>query len=334
MTSGSGQPFGGKTPFDNGSAVSDKGAVQLSKAPVVSADTQADSDIRPQPQNDADIDRDASGSSDVVAGGAADHGQTKPGAAPDGSAQPGAVPAGTLQSGTLQSADAGQSAAAQSAAAQPGATPADAKAASAQAGPAVAPMTGQQEQAAFRSAADQIREAVRNDPALAALAPQLAIDDTPEGLRIQLLDEEKKSMFPFGSSVPNDRARLLLLKIAPVLAHLTEEISITGHTDAAPFRGVDKSNWELSTERANATRRVLVDAGLGDQRYRSVTGDADRDPLLPGDPLAAANRRIAIVVLRSVHARGRVPAAVSPARPLPAAPAKSPARAAATRSTL
>jgi chemotaxis protein MotB len=62
------------------------------------------------------------------------------------------------------------------------------------------------------------------------------------------------------------------------------------------------SNWELSSERANATRRLLVDAGLQDARFRSVTGNADRDLLIPADPLAAANRRIAILVLRNFRA--------------------------------
>jgi len=106
-------------------------------------------------------------------------------------------------------------------------------------------------------------------------------------------------MFDSGSSVLLDRAHALLLKVAPVLAKLSEGIAISGHTDAAPYRGGDKSNWELSTERANATRRLLVEAGLQDSRFRSVSGNADRDPLLPADPFAAANRRIAIVVLRS-----------------------------------
>jgi chemotaxis protein MotB len=150
-------------------------------------------------------------------------------------------------------------------------------------------------------AANEIREAVRADPTLADLARQLAIDQTPEGLRIQLLDEDRNPMFATGSASPNDRARLLLQKVVPALMRLPESISLAGHTDAAPYRGGDRTNWELSTERANATRRLLVDAGLPEARIRSVTGNADRDPLLPADPLAAANRRIAIVVLRGTQ---------------------------------
>jgi chemotaxis protein MotB len=88
-----------------------------------------------------------------------------------------------------------------------------------------------------------------------------------------------------------------------VLAKLTGQIAISGHTDAAPFAGTGRSNWELSTERANATRRLLVESGMAETRIKRVTGNADRDLLLPNDPLAAANRRISIVVLRAAPSR-------------------------------
>jgi chemotaxis protein MotB len=177
-----------------------------------------------------------------------------------------------------------------------------------------------QEKAEFNQAAQQIRDAVRGDPALADLARQLAIDITPQGLRIQILDEDHQPMFPLGSAVPNDRAKLLLQKVTPVLARLSQDISIAGHTDSAPFPGPDRTNWELSTERANATRRLLVEGGLPDSRIRSVTGNADRDPLLPADPLAAANRRIAIVVLRSARPAEAAPEPSSTAGGTAAAP--------------
>ena len=157
---------------------------------------------------------------------------------------------------------------------------------------------GKRERQAFEQAAEQIREAVRNDPALAEVAKQLAIDITAEGLRIQLLDEERRPMFPSGSALMADRTRALLAKVAPVLLRLPEQIAIDGHTDAAAYRGTDRSNWELSAERANATRRILSELGLADDRFRSVTGHADRDPMVKTDPMAAANRRIAILVLR------------------------------------
>jgi chemotaxis protein MotB len=160
----------------------------------------------------------------------------------------------------------------------------------------------------MEQAAQQIREAVRADPALADVAKQLSIDMTPEGLRVQILDEDRQPMFATGSAVANDRARLLLQKVAPVLMTLKEDITIAGHTDAAPYKGGDRTNWELSADRANGTRRLLVEAGLPPARIRSVTGNADRDLLLPGDPLAAANRRIAILVLRTPPASAAAPA--------------------------
>ncbi len=94
-----------------------------------------------------------------------------------------------------------------------------------------------QEKAAFEKAADEIRDAVRNDPELAALAKQLAIDMTPEGLRIQIMDEVKLPMFATGSADPNERARDLLRKVAPFLQKLPEAISIAGYTDATPYAG-------------------------------------------------------------------------------------------------
>ena len=149
---------------------------------------------------------------------------------------------------------------------------------------------------------------MQGDPALAGLADHLSVDITPEGLRIQLLDTQNQPMFAFGSALPNEAARLLLDKIGPVLRRLPEQVSIAGHTDAAPYPGRTMTNWELSIDRANAARRMLLAAGLPEQRLRDVVGHADHDLLLPADPLAAANRRIAIMVLRGTSAPTAPPA--------------------------
>ncbi len=197
--------------------------------------------------------------------------------------------------------------------------------------PPQVPVSGQQaagaaQRQAFESAAEQIKAAVKADAGLGELGHQLAIDITPEGLRIQIMDEDRLPMFANGSTQPNERARLLLQKVAPVLARLPESISIYGHTDAAPYKSTDRGNWELSAERANATRRLLVDGGLAENRLRGVTGLADREPLLPADPFAAANRRIAIIVHRQApepKPRGEK-AAVPSAAPASVAPVQSP----------
>jgi chemotaxis protein MotB len=150
-------------------------------------------------------------------------------------------------------------------------------------------------------AAEEIRQAVRGDPALASLGRQLLIEEVPEGLRIQLVDAEGQPVFQTGQAAPNDRGRALLGRVATVLSRLAHPIEVTGHTDAAPFRGgIGRSNWDLSAERANATRRLLIDGGVGDGRMRSVAGRADRDLLVPNNPLDAANRRVAVLMLLPV----------------------------------
>ena len=127
----------------------------------------------------------------------------------------------------------------------------------------------------------------------------MLVEQTPEGLRIQLVDAERQPMFALGGAAPNDRARALLARVAQAAARLPNPIAISGHTDSTPFRGGgERSNWDLSAERANTTRRLLLEGGLPEGRIRSVTGNADRDPLLPDQPTAAANRRVSITLLR------------------------------------
>ncbi|MGG5822517.1 flagellar motor protein MotB [Falsiroseomonas sp. HW251] len=181
------------------------------------------------------------------------------------------------------------------------------------------------EREAFERAAEDIRRAIAQDPALADLGRQLLIEQAPEGLRIQLLDADRQPMFALGGAAPNDRARALIARVAQVAARLPNPVAITGHTDATPFRGgAERSNWDLSAERANATRRLLTEAGVPEARIRSVSGMAERDPLLADQPGAAANRRVAITLIREApdtpEPRGRDTAAVRPAAPVRASP--------------
>ncbi|MBV9539400.1 MAG: OmpA family protein [Acidisphaera sp.] len=312
-TSGSGMPFGGHTPFDDGTLTSDRGAQTIrpgkATAMVAPEDPAADSsDARVTPRQLDDDGDPATAQLARPTGGLETSGGGRAEAGPARDAVGLATPArASTEAGSLQRQAAAGGPVTQTIDAelpQPAAEPKPAEPAR--------PDRAAQEEAALERTAAEIRAAVRNDPALASLARQLAIDITPEGLRIQILDEDKQPMFSSGSSVPNERARSLLQKIAPVLAKLPEPISVTGHTDAEPYHGGGKSNWDLSTERANETRRQLTDAGVADTRFRSVTGVADRDPLLPADPLAAANRRIAITVLRNREPAGTPP---PPARP-------------------
>jgi chemotaxis protein MotB len=250
--SGTGQPLGGKSVFEDGPAVSDRGTVSVMNEHAAPVDVEDDG-------------------SDTVAtkvihaeGQAADRGGA-------GAEQAGALKAQATH-GHLGGADQATLA---------------------------AEAARRQEQAKLVDAARQMQRAIAADPALAPLARQLSIDLTPDGLRVQIHDEDGQPMFAQGSAAPNDHTRALLAKLTPILKTLKEPISLAGYTDAAAYAGAGMTNWDLSAERANATRRLLTEAGLPDARIRDVTGHADRDLLRPDTPLAAANRRVTITLLRS-----------------------------------
>lgn len=150
----------------------------------------------------------------------------------------------------------------------------------------------------FASAAQSLRQALQDMPELAELSKQLLIDQTPEGLRIQLVDQEGRSMFQEGKVMPNDRARILLRAIAKVVNQLPNRVSISGHTSASPAGRQSEGDWQLSSGRADAARQILQGAGVVSDRVYQVAGKANSDPLYPDDPTLAGNRRIAIVLLR------------------------------------
>ena len=154
------------------------------------------------------------------------------------------------------------------------------------------------EAADFASAAASLRQAMQDMPELAELSRHLIIDQTPEGLRIQLVDQEGRSMFAENSARPNDRARVLLRAISRVINQLPNRITVSGHTSATGTRASAPSDWGLSSARADASREILEAAGVDDDRVYQVSGKAGSDPLYPDDPTLAGNRRIAIVLLR------------------------------------
>jgi chemotaxis protein MotB len=184
---------------------------------------------------------------------------------------------------------------------------------------------GEREQKAFKEAEQALHQAIDDVPELADLKRHLIVDMTPEGLRIQIVDQQNQSMFPTGSSQMTDRTKLLLQKIAQVVNKLPNKVSITGHTDATPYRTeTGYGNWELSSDRANASRRALLDSGLKTERITQVVGKAEQDPLFPKDVFNASNRRISIVLLRDAppvasNSGGASPAA-APASTAPILP--------------
>lgn len=183
------------------------------------------------------------------------------------------------------------------------------------------------EQQQFEDVKQKIEQQIQQDPGLADLKNNIDIQQTPEGLLIQLLDKEKVSMFPTGSASMNERSRQLLSLVAHVVAPLDNKLSISGHTDGTPYRGrADYSNWELSTDRANAARRALVNAGVNGDRIDNISGRADTDPKIKDNPLSPENRRISIVLLRDkpVGATGLNTPAPAQAAPAPVGPSAPP----------
>jgi chemotaxis protein MotB len=154
------------------------------------------------------------------------------------------------------------------------------------------------EEEGFKKAEETLKQAIMSSPELQAYANQIVIDRTPEGLRIQIIDRDKFSMFPSGGAVPYERGVDLLTLVGKVIARLPNKISVTGHTDGTPFTaGSGRDNWSLSTERANVSREYLVKAGVDENQIARVSGLADRDPYA-ADPKDPRNRRISIVLLR------------------------------------
>jgi chemotaxis protein MotB len=154
------------------------------------------------------------------------------------------------------------------------------------------------EEAAFASAAQSLRQALQDMPELAELSKNIIVDQTPEGLRIQLVDQEGRSLFDQGQTQPNARAKLLLRAVTKVINQLPNRITVSGHTSASLNGAKADSDWALSSARADASRRVLQSAGVDADRVYQVSGKANSEPLYPDDPTLPGNRRIAIVLLR------------------------------------
>lgn len=154
------------------------------------------------------------------------------------------------------------------------------------------------ENAEFERAEQSIRQAIQDMPDLAELSKHVLMEVTPEGLRIQLVDQEGRSMFEAGGAQLNARAKKLLSAVANVAADLPNRLSIAGHTDGSPPSARGTTNWELSSDRANAARRVIQAAGVGQDRIYQVAGKADSEPLFPDDPTLPGNRRISVTLLR------------------------------------
>ena len=146
---------------------------------------------------------------------------------------------------------------------------------------------------------EKIASVIAMNPKLAEFKSQIKIEITPDGLQIQIVDDQKRPMFDSGSALVKPYMRDILKEVGSALGSVENKISIAGHTDATPYGNGDRgySNWELSADRANATRRELVGAGMPDAQLVRVVGVAASDPFEKNDPRAPTNRRITVTVL-------------------------------------
>jgi chemotaxis protein MotB len=179
----------------------------------------------------------------------------------------------------------------------------------------------------------KISTLIQNNPKLSEYGSQIQLEKTADGLHIQIVDQQNRPMFDTGSALVKPYMRDILREIGTALGDVENRIALAGHTDATPYGSGERgySNWELSADRANASRRELMAGGLPDDKLRRVEGLASSRLLRPETPTDPINRRISIVVMtREAEERmlqGTSPAvpAVAPApAPAPAAPAPTP----------
>jgi len=145
----------------------------------------------------------------------------------------------------------------------------------------------------------RIESVIENSPVLKTFRPQLLIDMTTEGLRIQIIDSQNRPMFATGRADVQPYMRDILRELGPILNEIPNRISISGHTDASQYARGEKaySNWELSADRANASRQELVAGGMLENKVARIMGLSSSVSLVKDDPYAAVNRRISLVIL-------------------------------------
>lgn len=151
----------------------------------------------------------------------------------------------------------------------------------------------------FALAAASLRQALQSMPEITEVSKHVMLEETKDGLNIEITDQDGRSMFADGSKEPYERTRLLIQRIAPALKAMPLRISITGHTATGlvpPRPGYGP--WELSADRANAVRQILAAEGVPPGHFFMVGGKADTDPLFPDNPSLAPNRRVTITLIR------------------------------------
>jgi chemotaxis protein MotB len=168
----------------------------------------------------------------------------------------------------------------------------------------------------------RLEAVIEANPVMRQYRDQLLIDITSEGLRVQIIDQLNRPMFDLGSARLKPYARDILVGLAAPLNEVNNALSLTGHTDAKPYSSGERSysNWELSADRANASRRVLVEGGIAEGKIKRVVGMSSAVLFEPNDPLSPVNRRIALIVMtRASEEKVKSESSAAPAKAAPAA---------------
>lgn len=177
----------------------------------------------------------------------------------------------------------------------------------------------------------KIAGVISNNPKLSEFSSNIRLEITPDGLQIQIVDDQRRPMFDSGSASVKPYMRDILREIGIALSDVDNKISLDGHTDRSAYGNAARgySNWELSSDRANATRRELAASGMPEEKLARVVGMASSLPLEPDNPLSPSNRRISILVMTKdaeerLLGAGTVPLETGDETPAPeAGPAKA-----------
>lgn len=143
----------------------------------------------------------------------------------------------------------------------------------------------------------KLRRAIEDK--LQSLQKQVVVDIVEGGVRVQMIDAEGSTMFSLGSAVPTEKSKEILKLVAENICDVPNRVAIEGHTDAAPFKDAQTTNWELSTARASAARRELEQNGVTTSRIARVVGYADQELYVPENPMDPRNRRISIILMQT-----------------------------------
>ena len=155
------------------------------------------------------------------------------------------------------------------------------------------------EDRAFALAAASLRQALQDMPELTEISKHIVIEESKDGLNVEIVDQDGRSMFPEGSKEPYERTRRLIEKLSAPLKASPYRLSIVGHTAATKAaQRPGYGPWDLSADRANAVRRILEEQGVRPAQFMQVGGKSDTQPLFPDDPYIAANRRVTITLMR------------------------------------